>query len=145
MKSKLLAVAALALAVSLVWAQGGGQGKGGGERRGMGGRGMSSVEMDWAALCFEINMTSTQIEKLRPTFKWAWQSRNNALKSAMTSHNFDSLGKTMEYVNKTVADRLKIVLTKDQQAQWTKYKAEQAKLRASRAFGRGGPGGGKAK
>jgi hypothetical protein len=134
MRTTLAGAVMMLLLLTAANAQPGGNGGG---RRG----GMSSVDRDWAVLCFEINISADQIAKLRPTFQWAWKCQGIALKSAMTSHDFESVGKTMASVTSTVRDRIKIVLTAAQYTQWTKYNAEQAKLRAQRrAQMGGGPG-----
>jgi dihydrofolate reductase len=87
------------------------------------------VEQEWAALCFEINITAEQIAKLRPTFQWAWKARNAAIQKAMSSHDMGSARQTMESVSKTLDERVNIVLSKTQKAQWAKYKANQAAMR----------------
>ncbi|MEI6500062.1 MAG: hypothetical protein WCP21_03435 [Armatimonadota bacterium] len=143
MKLRLVAAVMLVLAVTVAYAQPG-AGKGG-ERRGSGMRGMMGVEQEWAALCFEINMSAEQVAKLRPTFQWAWKARNSAMQSAMASHSFETAGKTMTSVNNTVDERIKIVLTKTQMSQWTKWKADQAALREKMRGAMGGPRGGAAK
>lgn len=143
MRLRLIAAMMMVLVVTVAYAQPG-AGKAGGQRRGGGGgmRGMMGVEQEWAALCFEINMSPEQVAKLRPTFQWAWKARNSAMQSAMASHSFDSAGKMMASVNKTVDERVKIVLTSAQLAQLTKWKADQAALRQKMRAQAGGPGGG---
>jgi Spy/CpxP family protein refolding chaperone len=129
MKPKLAAVAMIVLiSASLAFAQparNGQPGQRGGGMRGMGG----GIDQEWAALCFEINLTADQITKLRPTFQWAWKARNSAIQSAMASHSMDAARKTMESTTKTLDERVNIVLTKTQKAQWAKYKANQAAMR----------------
>ncbi|MEI6502050.1 MAG: hypothetical protein WCP21_13615 [Armatimonadota bacterium] len=145
MKLKLIAAMMLVLMMTVAYAQPGAGKGGGGERRGGGMRGMMGLDQEWAALCFEINMSPEQVAKLRPTFQWAWKARNSAMQSAMASHSFDTAGKTMASVNKTVDERIKIVLSSTQMAQWNKWKADQAALRQKMRAAAGGPGGGKAK
>lgn len=136
-----LAVGCAALILTMVpaMAQGGGRQKGG-ERRGGGMRSMGYVEQSWAALCFEINISQAQITKLKPSYQWAWKTRNAAMKSAMEKRDFQSLSSTMTSVKSSLDTKIKSVLTKQQLTQWNKWQAEQAKRMA-----RGGPGGGKKK
>lgn len=141
MKLKVLAVAAVALlSASLVLAQ---PGKGGGPRGG-GMRGMMmGIDQQWAALCFQINISPEQVAKLRPTFQWAWQQHQAAMQKAMASHSFEAAAKTITSVQSTVDSRVKMVLSKSQQAQWAKYKsnleAQRAKMRSQMGgMGRGG-------
>ncbi|MEN6304202.1 MAG: hypothetical protein ABFD96_15830 [Armatimonadia bacterium] len=136
-----LAVGCVALILTMVsaMAQGGARQKGG-ERRGGGMRSMGFVEQSWAALCFEVNISQAQITKLKPSYQWAWKTRNAAMKSAMANRDFESLGKTMTSVRSSLETKIKSVLTKQQLAQWNKWQAEQAKRMM-----RGGPGGGKKK
>ncbi|MEN6545921.1 MAG: hypothetical protein ABFE07_07770 [Armatimonadia bacterium] len=131
--------AALILTMVPAMAQGGARQKGG-ERRGGGMRSMGFVEQSWAALCFEVNISQAQITKLKPSYQWAWKTRNAAMKSAMAKRDFESLGKTMTSVRSSLETKIKSVLTKQQLAQWNKWQAEQAKRMM-----RGGPGGGKKK
>ncbi|MEN6641882.1 MAG: hypothetical protein ABFE08_05495 [Armatimonadia bacterium] len=131
--------AALILTMVPAMAQGGARQKGG-ERRGGGMRSMGFVEQSWAALCFEVNISQAQITKLKPSYQWAWKTRNAAMKSAMANRDFESLGKTMTSVRSSLETKIKSVLTKQQLAQWNKWQAEQAKRMM-----RGGPGGGKKK
>lgn len=146
MKLKLAALVMVVLiSASLVMAQ---PGKGGGQggQRGGGMRGMMGAEREWSVLCFEVKITPEQIAKLRPTFQWAWDEQKTAIKSAMASHSFDSAGKVMATVQSTVDSRVKIVLTKTQQAQLAKYKAAQEAARAKmRSQMGGGMGGGQGK
>lgn len=119
-----------------VMAQQGGAGQG--ERRGAGMRGsMGFIEQSWAALCFEMDLSQTQITKLKPSYQWAWKTRNAALKSAMANRDFAAMGKSMETIKTTLEPRIKTVLTKEQLAKWNKWTAEQSKRMT-----RGGPGGG---
>ncbi|MHB8995405.1 MAG: hypothetical protein ACYC63_09175 [Armatimonadota bacterium] len=101
-----------------------------GGQRGAGMRGMGGgLEQEWAALCFEINISADQMGKLRPTFQWAWKARNAAIQKAMASKDMASVRATVETTTKTVDERVNLVLTKTQKAQWAKYKANQAAMR----------------
>lgn len=143
MKLRTLAVAAVVLlSATMVLAQ---AGKGGGQggQRGGGMRGMMGVDQEWAALCFQINISADQIAKLRPTFAWAWKARQSAIKTAMASRNFEAAGKTMAQVQSTVDARVKTVLTSAQRTQLAKWKTDQAAARAKMRGG--GQGGGQRK
>lgn len=136
-----LMVGCVALVLTVVPAMA--QQRGAGQRaagRGSGMRSMGFVEQSWAALCFEINISQTQITKLKPSYQWAWKTRNAAMKSAMANRDFEALGKTMTSVKSSLETKIKSVLTQQQLAQWNKWQAEQAKRMM-----RGGPGGGKKK
>lgn len=146
MKTRLTIALLLALAVTAsAFAQpAGGKGQGGGGRRGMGGS-MMYVEQSWAALCFDINLTADQISKLKPTYAWAYKSRNDAMKAAMANHDFAAAGKTMEYVKKTVDERIPLVLSAAQKTAWKKWQADQEAMRSRmrQGFQAGAKGGGK--
>lgn len=119
----------MALVVSVTWAQGAGQGgqRRGGDMRGGMGR-MSSIENDWATLCFDIGISADQITKLRPTFKWGWETQQTTVKNMMGKRDqasFQAAAKTMQQVNKTIQERIPKVLTKQQLAAWNKLQAER--------------------
>lgn len=138
-------VTVVLISASLAVAQ---PGKGGGQggMRGGGMRGVMGADREWSVLCFEVKITPEQIAKLRPTFQWAWDEQKTAMKSAIASHSFDNAAKTMASVQSTVDSRVKIVLTKSQQAQLAKYKAAQEAARAKmRQQMGGGMGGGMGK
>lgn len=136
------------IAVSVVFGQapaGGRGGRGGGGARGMMGAGMS-IERWWAALCFEVGISQTQFGKLKPTFQWAYKERNAAIKKAMEKRDFEALGKTMATVNKTVEDRIPIVLTAQQKEAWKKWQANEEAMRQKMREGmRQGAGAGQGK
>ena len=89
------------------------------------------VEQSWAALCFEVNISADQIAKLRPTYQWAWKVRNAVLKTAMEKQDFQSAAPTLEKVKSTIDERVKMVLTSKQLAQWSKWQKAQANRRRS--------------
>jgi len=138
-----------AVCLTIVFAQPtGGKGPAGpaaGPRRGGMMRDMMFVERSWAALCFEINISNEQISKLKPTFVWAYQTRNNALKAAWEKHDFQAAAQTMAQVRKTLEERIPTVLTAAQKKAWQKWQKEQEQImNRMRAGGRGRQGQGPA-
>lgn len=104
-------------------------------------RDMMFVERSWAALCFEINISNEQISKLKPTFVWAYQTRNNALKAAWEKHDFQAAAQTMAYVRKTLEERIPAILTAAQKKAWQKWQKEQEQImNRMRGGGRGRQG-----
>ncbi|MBU0609983.1 MAG: hypothetical protein KKI08_19010 [Armatimonadetes bacterium] len=147
MKTRLTITILAALALTtLAFAQPpGGKGQGGqdrSQRRGAMGAAMF-IEQSWSALCFEINLSATQIAKLKPSYVWAYKARNAALKTAREQHSFDSVANTLNYIKKTLEDRIPIVLTAAQKTAWQKWQAEQEAMRnRTRQGGAGKAGGG---
>lgn len=125
-------VVLFALSVAVAQPPKGGQ-RGGGMRGG-------GIDQEWAALCFEINISADQVAKLRPTFQWAWKARNAAIQKAMVSKDMASVRTTMETTTKTINERVNLVLTATQKAQWAKYKANQAAMRDKWRKAAGGAG-----
>lgn len=143
MKRKLAAVTTLTLvalaSVALTQQQGGG-GRDGGQRRGMMGSAMF-IEQSWSALCFEMDLSQVQFGKLKPTYVWAYKARESALKSARESRNFEAAAKTLATIKTTLEQRIPIVLTDAQKAQWKKWQAEQAARQSRMRDGMAGRGG----
>jgi Spy/CpxP family protein refolding chaperone len=145
MKTRLtISILAVLALTAVAFAQpAGGKGQGGpdrGQRRGMMGTAMF-VEQSWAALCFEIDLSSTQIAKLKPSYVWAYRARAAAMKTAREQQSFEAAGTTMTYIKTTLEARIPNVLTAAQKTAWQKWQANQAAMR-NRA--RQGGGGGKA-
>ncbi len=137
-------LAALALTTIAFAQPPGGKGQGGqdrGQRRGAMGAAMF-IEQSWAALCFEIGLSNEQIGKLKPSYVWAYKARNAALKTAREQQNFDSVVNTMNYIKKTLEERIPIILTATQKTAWQKWQADQEAMR--NRMRQAGPGGGKA-
>jgi len=107
---------------------------------------MMYVEQSWAALCFEVNLSADQIAKLKPSYAWAYKSRNDAMKAAMANHDFEAAGKTMAYIKSTLDARIPIVLTAAQKTLWKQWVANQEAMRnrMRQGMGGGGKAGGKA-
>jgi len=146
MRIRLTIAILVAIALTTVaCAQAGGKAQGGGQRRGMGGS-MMYVEQSWAALCFEVNLSADQIAKLKPSYAWAYKSRNDAMKAAMANHDFEAAGKTMAYIKSTLDARIPIVLTAAQKTLWKQWVANQEAMRnrMRQGMGGGGKAGGKA-
>lgn len=123
----------------------------GGQRRGGGMGGGMYVEQSWAVLSFEVKISADQAAKLKPTYEWAWKTRNYTLKTAMQKRDFQAVGSTMEKVKKAIDTAISRVLTKQQMATWQKWQkdqeAQRAKMRQAwggmRPSGQGGQGGAK--
>ncbi len=119
-------LAACALAGAAFAQPPGGKGPGGGGRAMMGS--MMYVEQSWAALCFEVSLSATQITKLKPSYAWAYKTRNTALKTAREKRDFQSAAKTLDYVKSTLDARIPNVLTAAQKTAWKKWQTEQAAM-----------------
>lgn len=132
-------VVAVALAGGALAQPAGGKGPGGGGRGMMGS--MMYVEQSWAALCFEVNLSATQIAKLKPSYAWAYKTRNTALKTAREKRDFQSAAKTLDYVKSTLDARIPNVLTAAQKTTWKKWQTEQAAMRNRLRQGAGGKAG----
>ncbi|MCE5237339.1 hypothetical protein LLH23_02480 [bacterium] len=118
----------------------GGKGPGGGGRGMMGS--MMYVEQSWTALCFEVNLSAAQIAKLKPSYAWAYKTRNTALKTAREKRDFQSAAKTLDYVKSTLDARIPNVLTAAQKTAWKRWQTEQAAMHSRmRPGGAGGKAG----
>lgn len=129
------------LTTGSTWAQPGGKGGGGGRGMGMG----ASSEQIWAELCFGVNISATQIAKLKPTFAWAWNERNTTMRTAMQNRDMAAIQAKAAQIKSAIDKAIKIVLTKDQMATYNKWiadrQAEREKMRAQFGAGKGGGGG----
>ena len=110
-----------------------------------------SAEATWAELCFGLGISDKQIDKLKPTFKWAWTERNTTMRSAMQSRDMATMQAKAAQMKDAIDKALKAVLTKSQLASYTKWVAAEEAARAARraamggGMGKGGPGGGQHK
>lgn len=103
-----------------------------GQRQGAGARGdMMYLERTWTAVSFQLNCTSEQLAKLRPTYRTALQTRNSSVKQAMQAQDWEALRAALAKCRQTLDAKLQPVLSDEQ---WTKL---QTLIRA-RLAGLGG-------
>lgn len=133
--SLFMALALIALATGVVYAQApGGGGGGGGQRGGM--QNLMYMDRAWTAVSFGVEATTDQLDKLRPTFQTAFQSRLDLIKGVMEAQDRqaamqDAITKAQQMKDEIDA-KLKEVLTPDQ----------MTKLQPMLSFGQGGGRGG---
>jgi len=82
------------------------------------------LEQSWAALCFEVGLSVTQIGKLRPTYQWGWTTRAAAMKTATAKGDFSTALSTLGYIKQVIDPRLKTVLTPTQLAKYHKWESD---------------------
>jgi len=93
------------------------------------------VDMMWAALSFEIEMTEEQRVQVAATMKDAWRQRHDVFAFSQEHDAWNEGGKRMRDLKKKTDQRVKAVLEKDQ---WKAY--EKALKKSQKAVRQEVPG-----
>jgi predicted O-methyltransferase YrrM len=108
------------------------------------GGGPSSLESTWAALAFEVKVSNTTLERLRPQFELAWQEQARAIRES--AGNFREFAGRMQKIRDDLNEMLKNVLTAEESRKLADWQASRPQMGPPREAPRGdrparGPGG----
>ena len=97
------------------------------------------IERSWAIVCFGIGALQEQINKLRPAYEDAWNTRAEAVNKLRAAEDrraaFQEFAQTLEMIRTDLERKLASVLTKEQQEKLQQML--QAGWFGSRGRGRG--------
>ncbi len=98
------------------------------------------IERSWAILCFGLGASQEQINKLRPAYQDAWNTRAEALNKLRAAEDrraaFQEFAQTLQMIRGDLEQKLAAVLTEEQQEKLQQML--QGGIFGGRGRGRGG-------